>query len=137
MAVLVGATAWVALATLTRLPVSTTHAIVGALVGAGIQLAPGAVNWGALLSNVAGPLLASIGVAYLISAFFNCVPFGRTECVRVQVAQPSALVAHAAETLTVVSESALPILTVETGTMAECRARGAGGLPSPSRSRTG
>jgi len=67
-AVLLGASAWVGLATITRLPVSTTHAIVGALIGAGIQLAPGAVNWGVLFTSVAVPLLASIGVAYAASA---------------------------------------------------------------------
>src|SRR5713101_7273992 len=39
LAVLVGASAWLALATATRLPVSTTHAIVGSLVGAGLLLA--------------------------------------------------------------------------------------------------
>jgi len=38
LAVLVGAGAWVAIATLTRLPVSTTQAIIGALVGAGLLL---------------------------------------------------------------------------------------------------
>jgi inorganic phosphate transporter, PiT family len=68
VAVLAGSSAWVGIATATSLPVSTTHAIVGALIGAGIQLAPGAVNWGVLLTNVAGPLLASIGVAYATSA---------------------------------------------------------------------
>lgn len=37
LAVLVGATAWVCFATATRSPVSTTHAILGALIGAGLS----------------------------------------------------------------------------------------------------
>src|SRR5439155_1521169 len=52
LAVLVGAGGWVALATAARLPVSTTHALVGALLGAGAQLAPGAVAWGTLATAV-------------------------------------------------------------------------------------
>ncbi|MBP2704243.1 inorganic phosphate transporter [Microbispora sp. RL4-1S] len=67
IAVLAATGLWVALATWLSLPVSTTHALVGALVGAGIQLAPGAVKWGALPAKVVYPLIASIFVAYLLS----------------------------------------------------------------------
>jgi inorganic phosphate transporter, PiT family len=67
LAVLVGATSWVALASVLRLPVSTTHSIVGSLVGAGLLLAPNAVRWSGVAQKVVLPLLLSIGVAYLIA----------------------------------------------------------------------
>lgn len=68
LAVLAGVDAWVAAATLLRLPVSTTHAIVGALIGAGLLLAPNEVHWSALLTRVAVPLLAGAAAAFAISA---------------------------------------------------------------------
>jgi inorganic phosphate transporter, PiT family len=49
-------------------PVSTTHAVVRSLVGAGLMLAPGAVQWQRVAQKVALPLLLSIGVADTISA---------------------------------------------------------------------
>ncbi|WP_033288074.1 inorganic phosphate transporter [Amycolatopsis jejuensis] len=69
-------------ATLLRLPVSTTHAIVGALIGAGLLLDPNDVRWSALLTKVAIPLLASAVVAFAISA-------GLTVAARVAAARPS------------------------------------------------
>lgn len=68
LAVLTGVDAWVAAATLLRLPVSTTHAIVGALIGAGLLLNPDEIRWSALLTLVAIPLLISAVVAFAISA---------------------------------------------------------------------
>jgi len=67
IAVLAATGLWVGLATWLKLPVSTTQALVGALVGAGVQLAPDAVEWGALPAKVVYPLIASIFVAYLLS----------------------------------------------------------------------
>ncbi len=67
LAVLLGTTSWVALASATRLPVSTTHAIVGALVGAGLVLAPSSVLWQGVAQKVVRPLLLSIVVAFGIS----------------------------------------------------------------------
>jgi PiT family inorganic phosphate transporter len=59
-AVLVGACGWILLATRTGLPVSTTHAIVGALCGAGL-VASGAATfeWAALGARFAVPLAVS------------------------------------------------------------------------------
>ena len=60
VAVALGATATVLLATRLGAPVSTTHALAGALVGAGL-LAVGAahVNWAVLAGSIALPLLFS------------------------------------------------------------------------------
>jgi inorganic phosphate transporter, PiT family len=68
LAVQAGVVAWVAAATLLRLPVSTTHAIVGALIGAGLLLDLTQVRWSALLTRVAVPLLVSAAAAFAISA---------------------------------------------------------------------
>ena len=126
-AVLIGTIAWVAFATVTRLPVSTTHALVGALIGAGLQLGPHAVNWSVLLSKVATPLLASIAVSYALSALLSYVrlPEPRCICVGVASAASSALPRPPGGAALAMSASALPVLTVTTGTVAECRLHGA------------
>lgn len=67
VAVLAGAVSWVALATVLRLPVSTTHALVGALLGAGMLLASDSIAWSAVPQKLIVPLLTSIGVAYAVS----------------------------------------------------------------------
>ncbi len=60
LATLAGATAWVAIATRTGLPVSTTHALVGALTGvASVAYGLAAVRWSTLGGKVFLPLLAS------------------------------------------------------------------------------
>ncbi len=70
-AVSAGAIAWVFLASKTGLPVSTTHAIAGALAGAGI-VAQGAsrLHWGFLAKGVALPLglspLLSVALVYAV-----------------------------------------------------------------------
>jgi PiT family inorganic phosphate transporter len=71
LAVICGAAGWVAIATVTKLPVSTTHAIVGSLVGAGLLFAPGTIAWAGIGSKLAVPLLASIAVSYVLSAVLN------------------------------------------------------------------
>jgi cytochrome c biogenesis protein CcdA len=63
LAVLVGATTWVLLATATRLPVSTTHA----LIGAGLVFAPNAVQWHALVPRLVAPLMLSVTAAYALA----------------------------------------------------------------------
>lgn len=60
LATLFGAGAWVLIATRTGLPVSTTHAIVGALSGAAISAyGPAGLAWAALAKKVVLPLIAS------------------------------------------------------------------------------
>jgi PiT family inorganic phosphate transporter len=71
LAVICGTLGWVAIATLTRVPVSTTHAIIGSLLGAGLLFAPATIAWGSLAPRLAVPLLLSIAVSYALSAGFN------------------------------------------------------------------
>jgi PiT family inorganic phosphate transporter len=66
LAVALAALAWVVLATYTRLPVSTTHAMVGAMTGAGWMISgPWGIGWNVLsgkffLPLLLGPLLALV-----------------------------------------------------------------------------
>jgi inorganic phosphate transporter, PiT family len=135
LAVLVGASAWVALATATRLPVSTTHAILGSLVGAGLLLASGSVNWHALPPRIIEPLLVSIAVAYAISFLLNLVPSRVPECVCVElgaVHPPGSVpLAAPASGALLASPVALPAPRLTTGSVAECAAH------SPSARRIG
>lgn len=55
-----GAAAWVVLASVTGLPVSTTHALTGAIVGVALMAGgAGSVRWWMLLSGIAAPLALS------------------------------------------------------------------------------
>lgn len=72
LAVAVGAVAWVAFATLTRLPVSTTHSITGALVGAGAaSVGFGGLDWQRLLVKFVIPLAVSPILALVLMYFFQ------------------------------------------------------------------
>lgn len=69
-AALMAASLWMLVATLTALPVSSTHSIVGAIIGFGLVAGgPKAVNWlplgGVVLSWFISPFFA-LGVAYFI-----------------------------------------------------------------------
>jgi len=70
LSALLAAAIWVSFATWKSLPVSTTHSIVGAMLGFGIMAGGfAAINWGKLfavvLSWIISPLF-SIGISYLI-----------------------------------------------------------------------
>ena len=63
---------WVIFSTWRKWPVSTTHAVVGGLLGAGVtSLGTSGIAWGPTFSKIVLPLLASpfmaIGLAYLLS----------------------------------------------------------------------
>ena len=72
VAVLIGACGWVLIATRTGLPVSTTHAITGALAGAGlVAFGTGRFQWEFLVEKFAKPLalspFLSLAIVYLCS----------------------------------------------------------------------
>lgn len=72
VAALFGAFGWIILATATGMPVSTTHAITGALLGAGlVELADGSIRWSVLTGKFVKPLalspVLSLVVVYLVT----------------------------------------------------------------------
>lgn len=77
LAVMVGSALTVMLATKFGFPISTTHALTGALVGAGWIASNGQVNFGKLGASFFGPLLASpvlaIGLTLIIYPLFKFV----------------------------------------------------------------
>jgi inorganic phosphate transporter, PiT family len=87
LAVVCGAALWVAISTRQGLPVSTTHAIIGAVSGVAIiAFGPNAMNWSILVRSVALPLLLSpvaalaltalaVRVLYLLAPQSDCVCF--------------------------------------------------------------
>ncbi|HAV61880.1 MAG TPA: inorganic phosphate transporter [Verrucomicrobiales bacterium] len=132
LAVGAGAGATVLLATMLGLPISTTHALIGALVGSGWMAAGGAgVNFGVLGTSFMLPLLLSPLLAVATGALVYlglrlarlrlgvtkemCVCAGIEERV-VPVPQPAGV--FAAESV--------PALTVAAAPTAECRLRYAG-----------
>lgn len=68
MAVATAPILWVALATWRKWPVSTTHSVVGGLVGTGlIAYGVHGINWGTIFSKIALPLLVSPFMAILLA----------------------------------------------------------------------
>ncbi|MCA1956995.1 MAG: inorganic phosphate transporter [Nitrospira sp.] len=68
LSILTGATAWVLFASCAGLPVSMTHALTGAIVGAGLTaLPPEALIWPAIAKNIALPLLLGPLLALAVS----------------------------------------------------------------------
>lgn len=131
LAVLVGAAGWVLFATRTGVPVSTTHAIVGSLVGvAALAYGADAVKWGALGGKVFLPLLVSPFASLLITGVLlratrRC-PSGageRTDCVCAEV-EPALVVAVAAgsaQSAALVAQA--PYLRITTGPTEACATR--------------
>ncbi len=72
LAVLTGAMAWVLFASRTGLPVSTTHALTGAIVGTGLVAFAGeGLIWSALGKKIALPLLFSPFLALTVSLLIH------------------------------------------------------------------
>jgi phosphate/sulfate permease len=112
LAVICGTAGWVTIATLSRLPVSSTHAIIGSLLGAGLLFAPREITWSGLLSNLAVPLLLSMAVSYGFSAGLNRIfaqrSAGQVDCLCVGSEQLDAGVLQMRQ------------INVMTGTTQEC-----------------
>ncbi len=68
LAVGIGAAATVLAATRLGLPVSTTHALLGGLIGAGLAVSPDRLSWTNLGGRYVGPLLLSPAVAVALAA---------------------------------------------------------------------
>ncbi|TAL09308.1 MAG: inorganic phosphate transporter [Nitrospirae bacterium] len=74
LAILVGAMAWVLVASRTGLPVSTTHALTGALVGAGLMaIGSQKLMWPAIAGKIGLPLLLSPVMALTVSFLIHPV----------------------------------------------------------------
>ena len=74
LAILTGAMLWVLFASRTGLPVSTTHALTGAIVGTGLMSFPGeALIWSAIVKKIALPLLLSPFLALTVSVIIHPV----------------------------------------------------------------
>lgn len=72
IAALAGAALWVLIATLGSLPVSTTHALVGSVVGAAsVAYGVGGVSWHVLSGRVLIPLLVSPLAAFILGRFVS------------------------------------------------------------------
>jgi len=131
LAVLAGAAAWVALATLSRLPVSTTHAIVGALIGAGLLLVGSPVHWASLSVKVLLPLLASVVASYALSSLAGRFSRRSPQCICVEVRRGVPISVEAPGSATAVASIAVtspsvPSIGIVTGQSATCAVHGAG-----------
>jgi PiT family inorganic phosphate transporter len=130
-AVALGAGATVMLATRFGFPISTTHALTGALVGAGLVHAPGGVNFGALGTSFVMPLLVSPVLATAVGVLLYSLLSGarrlsgirKESCVCVG---PEPALQTAPGLAAAAAAEALPQLTVTAGAMPECRERYAG-----------
>jgi inorganic phosphate transporter, PiT family len=81
LAVLLGAMIWVLIASWTGLPVSTTHALTGAIVGAGLAAFSGdELIWSAIAKKIALPLLLSPPLALTMAVLLH--PALRTAAAR-------------------------------------------------------
>jgi PiT family inorganic phosphate transporter len=83
---LISAGLWVLIATLTALPVSSTHSIVGGILGFGLVAGgPSVVNWlkmgGIVLSWIISPFFAAL-IAYLIFSHIRKTIFFRREFIK-------------------------------------------------------
>ncbi len=105
IAVAIGTIGWIFFATKTGLPVSTTHALTGAIVGTALaQLGASGLMWEALLKKIAIPLalspLVSFAMTWLIfpvirralagvNNYCLCLEVQQTQLVPIALARPS------------------------------------------------
>lgn len=78
LAALIGAASWISLATRMNAPVSTTHSVVGAIMGAGMAtFGVGVVNWEAMaviaLGWIVSPVISGLIAATILSSLYRHV----------------------------------------------------------------
>lgn len=131
LAVAIGAGCTIILATLLAFPVSTTHGLTGALIGAGVMAAGRDLNLGALGGTFVLPLLLSPLLAVVLTT--GCYLLLRRVPARLGVDKTACLcVGEEAVAVPLVMggrvATARVVLTAGTGTPAECAARYQGRL---------
>jgi PiT family inorganic phosphate transporter len=133
LAVALGAGATVILATLLGFPISTTHGLTGALVGAGAVAGASSVNFAALGKNFVLPLLLSPFIAVVAGGGLYCVFRGLRLAFKVNK-EMCVCVGTEMQVLPVprpdgvFAAEALPRITVTAGETTVCRQRYAGTL---------
>jgi PiT family inorganic phosphate transporter len=128
LSVATGAGATVILATLLGFPISTTHGLVGALVGAGFLAAGNQINLSVLGSAFVLPLLLGPVVSVLLTMPLYKLATGLRErfgitkesCVCIAPGQFMPAAALAANGGTLASSSILPSVGISTGTAPAC-----------------
>ncbi|HWP65133.1 MAG TPA: inorganic phosphate transporter [Candidatus Limnocylindria bacterium] len=125
LAALIGAGGWVLVATWKGLPVSTTHAIIGSLVGvATLAYGTEAVRWSSLGGKVVLPLLASPIISLVITTVLLRVTGRRnfaeasTDCLCAQVEPPMVAVGASTQSAALLSQP--PHLRIITGSTEAC-----------------
>lgn len=119
-ATIAGAALWVALSTVNRLPVSTTHAIVGSVAGvASLAYGTGGVNWSSLAGKIALPLLLSPVVALTLTAVVlrllrRPATGVENDCVCAEILQPLAAPAGGGTAAMAAQSVVIPQLRVST-----------------------
>jgi PiT family inorganic phosphate transporter len=133
LAVALGAGITVILATLTGFPISTTHALTGAMIGSGLLAAGSEVNLHTLGKIFLLPLLLSPVLAVILAAFLYLVlrylrlRFGITKEWCICVGEKVRLVAIPQPVSVMALQMAsTPMLEVSAGEQAECSKRYAG-----------
>jgi inorganic phosphate transporter, PiT family len=136
LAIVLAAAATVMLATCIGIPISTTHALTGALTGAGWLASPEGVNLARLGSSFFAPLLVSPLLAIMACAvLYPCLRFMRRRlgieketcvCMGTETLAVLPATLPRGSTMTLATTQTLPTLTV--GTEASCQERYTGTL---------
>ena len=131
VAVALGAGVTVLLATRIGLPISTTHAIIGSLVGAGLALSPSGIAWANLSGAFVIPLLLSPVIAFVIAA--TLYPMARHLRKRLGIDEVTCLcVGKRVEPVAITSDGALVAtrtgLTLSVAQIEQCQRRYSGSV---------
>jgi PiT family inorganic phosphate transporter len=127
---LAGAALWVLIATRAALPVSTTHALVGSLIGAAVAAyGTSGIAWSALGAKVAAPLILSPLVSLMIAVLISrgarrltAVCQGSADCMCVHSTAAPDLQWAAGPGGTAILSSTAPPFSIVSADAATCRA---------------